>query len=101
MTVNQADGREVVVREVKTRIRKRARTEVTPIPSIYWRELAPLAAQPAAAAQMPGFASISNTAYRERRFVFPPIPPLRDAFIIPQQFQETTTGQRFLLLCGR
>ena len=92
---------EVAVREVKTLLRKRARTETTPIPSIYWQETATLAATPAAAAQMPTFLSLSHTLYRERRAIFPDLPVTRDTLVIPQRFQDTTTGQRFVLKVGR
>jgi hypothetical protein len=98
---HQPDLNNVLVREVKTRARKRAKLESTPVPTIYRQETATLAATPAAAAQMPTFQSISHTLYRERRSMFPPLPATRDALVLPQRFQETTTGERFLLKSGR
>lgn len=98
---HQPDLNDVLVREVKTRARKRAKLESTPVPTIYRQETAALAATPAAAVQMPTFQSISHTLYRERRSMFPPLPVTRDALILPQRFQETTTGERFLLKSSR
>jgi hypothetical protein len=71
---HQSDPNEVAIREVKTRARKRARTETTPMPAIYSQEVATLATLPAAAANMPTYLSVSKTLYRERRSLFPALP---------------------------
>jgi hypothetical protein len=44
---------------------------------------------------------ITHPVYRERQSMFPPLPVTRDALVLPQRFQETTTGERFLLKSGR
>ncbi len=98
---HRTDLNDVAVREAKSRARKRARTETTPVPKIYWDEVATLSATPGAASSMPTFSSLSHTLYRERRSVFPPLPATRDALIIPRRFKKTTAGQRFLLKSGR
>jgi hypothetical protein len=98
---HQSDQNEVAIREVKTRARKRARTETTPMPAIYSQEVATLAALPAAASNMPTYLSLSKTLYRERRSQFPALPASRQTLVIPQRFTETTSGERFLLKCGR
>lgn len=97
---HQPDLDEIAVRQVKTRARKRARTETTPIPAIYRQEVAALAGMPAAAATMPAFLSVSTTLHRERRSVFPALPASRQALVIPPQFQDTSAGNRFLLKSG-
>lgn len=55
---------EVRVRNVRTNLRKRARTETTPIPAVYRTETNPLAASPVVAALMPSLKSVSSSLYR-------------------------------------
>jgi hypothetical protein len=95
-----AEVDQALVREVKTTLRKRSKTETTTLPKIYKEASATLAGRPAAAAMMPTYGSVSSTMHRCRREDQPAIPRTRDALVLPQKYQQTTTGHRFFLAAG-
>lgn len=86
------------VEEVKSRIRKRAREELTPLPTIYDDEVTALHDQsPLEAAHFPTFYSVRAGLYRQRRKMIPQIPKLRRDIILEDEWTETGSGAPFLL----
>jgi hypothetical protein len=94
------DPDKATVRDVCFAIRTRAATDVVSIPSIYREETRALANAPAAAVLMPPYHSVSTTAYRDRRALYPPLPRERRDLTFPPNFQVTSGGQQFLLCSG-
>ena len=88
------------VRQVRTSLRERAASEITPLPTIYREETAVLANQPAAAAIMPVFASVSSSMYRDRQAVYPPLPDDTASIILPREFRRTLSGHKFVVAVG-
>jgi hypothetical protein len=89
-----------LVRDVCSNIRIRSAMEKISVPSIYRQETRCLATEPAAAAIMPAYHSVSTTAYRDRHSMMPPLPKTRLDIAIPQTMAITSSGQPFVLSCG-
>ena len=76
---------------VKHKLRKRAREEVTPIPSIYNDALVDIAANSeegeSLAGRLPTFPSLKSSLYRSRRSRLPPLPQSREDVTIEGRWQ--------------
>ena len=66
--------------EIKSKLRKRAREEVTPVPTLYNEALVELSTQPDrsdVAPTLPTYSSFKSSMYRSRRKRLPPLPKTR------------------------
>ena len=85
---------------VKHKLRKRAREEVTPIPSIYNDALVDIAANSeegeSLAGRLPTFPCLKSSLYCSRRSRLPPLPQSQDV-TFEGQWQKTLSGEQFLL----
>ena len=71
-----------------------------PITQIYRQEVQGLVTHPGAAARMPAYESVAFTMYKDRHPNIPPLPVSLHTLIVPPPFQQTLTGQPFLLSSG-
>jgi len=79
----------------KSNIRKKAREETTPMPTLYREELN--RQNPDNIANMPSFTSVSSALYRHRRHAIPNLPETRADVKLEGPWTETSDGQPFLL----
>lgn len=98
---HQPNPDKVLVRKVRTAVRRRAAEETTPLPAIYQQETAQLANNSAAAAMMPSYNDVATSMHRDRLSQYPPLPRTGQRIVLPQAFQTTTTGQQFFLSRGK
>ena len=95
------DGVEAQVERVKHNLRKRAREEFTPIPSIYNDVLVDIATKceenEALAGSLPTFPSLKSSLCRSRRSRLPPLPQSQEDIQIESRWQKTLSGEQFLL----
>jgi len=76
-------------------IRKRAREETTPMPTLYREELS--RQNPENVANVPSFSSVSSALYRHRRHSIPHLPETRSNVVLEGPWTETCDGRPFLL----
>lgn len=94
------DPVELRVEEIKSKLRKRAREEVVPIPAIYNDALVELSTQQdcaSVAANLPTFTSVKSSMYRSRRSRLPTLPKSRAEITLDGDWVNTLSGERFLL----
>jgi len=78
----------------------RAVNETTPITQIYLQEVQGLVHHPGAASRMPAYESVATTMYKDKHANMPPLPVSLHTLVVPPQYQQTLTGQPFLMNSG-
>ena len=93
------DGVEAQIDRVKDRLKKRAREEITPIPTIYNDTLVDIArAQDVSvAARLPTYPSMKSALYRARSSRLPSLPQSREDIHLEGRWQLTLSGEQFLI----
>jgi len=96
-----ANEDKVKVRCTREQLRMRAANETTPITQIYRQEVQGLVHHPGAAGRMPAYESVATTMYNDRHANMPPLPVSLHTLVVPPQYQQTLTGQPFMMSSGR
>jgi hypothetical protein len=91
---------EVRVQRTREQLRLRAANETAPITQIYRQEVQGLVHHPGAAARMPAYESVAATMYKDRPANMPQLPVSLRTLVVPPQYQQTLTGQPFLMSLG-
>ena len=94
------DGIEAKVEKVKSSLRKRAREEITPIPTIYNDALVDIASaqeEESVAARLPTYPSMKSALYRARSSRLPSLPKSREEIHIEGRWQLTLSREQFLI----
>ena len=74
-----------------------ARTQLTPIPTLYNCATAMLSVNPTIASRFPLFGQIDSSIYRQRLSNLPTLPASRETLNLPANLQQTISGSNFLL----
>ena len=83
--------------EIKSKLRKRAREEVTPVPTLYNEALVELSTQPDrsdVAPTLPTYSSFKSSMYRSRRKRLPPLPKTRAEIDLTGDWVNSLSGER-------
>ena len=84
---------EIVISDLKVD----ARTQLTPIPTLYNGATAMLSVNPTIASRFPLFGQIDSSLYRQRLSNLPTLPASRETLNLPANLQQTISGANFLL----
>ena len=92
-------GVEAKIEKVKDKLRKRARDEITPIPTIYNDVLVDIATarDESVAARLQTYPSIKSALYRARSSRLPSLPQSREDIHIEGRWKLTLSGEQFLV----
>ena len=85
--------------ETKSKLRKSAKEEVTPVPTQYNEELVELSTQPDhsdVAPNLSTYSSFKSSMYRSRRKRLPPLPKTRGEIDLTGDWVNTLSEERFL-----
>lgn len=99
-----SEAAEIEVRRTLESMRKRARDDITPMPSLYEEEVCKLRNTPwtdettAVARSLPTYQTVKDTLYRERRKKLPPLPTTRRDLNMANEWMQTSAGENFALI---
>ena len=93
--ISDPDARcvEIVISDLKVD----ARTQLTPIPTLYNGATAMLSVNPTIAPRFPLFGQLGSSLYRQRLSNLPTLPASRETLNFPANLQQTIYGANFLL----
>ena len=86
--------------EIKSELRKRAREEVIPVPTLYSEALVELSTQPDhsdVAPTLATYSSFKSSMYKSRRKRLPPLPKSRAEIDLTGEWVNMLSPERFLL----